>query len=309
MGPCKLLTQTSFLEEVQLSNFNRLKYMDFSWFPTLTNKMVQKIYMKCKTVEAFKFAYYSQITDTVIETLSSYRASGVKEISFKSSSKDLYEMKDKFTDSCFAKFLTTYKDLKKFTLHTCTINLFTKTFTNELSNLIVLKFEHILLLKEENLDLVHTVKQCVNLQFLKIGNLRLPQRDLMNLSKEKSEKFRETFQALTKLKTLKIGQFAGNYLMKEIADHVPNLTKLVILSDSVDDDGLSFVLKKSVNLSHLNISECRMINGHCLDDILSRKLRKLVVNFEDYKCRCTQQSLLKQGILGVNTLVNKYKRR
>jgi len=308
MGPSKFLSQKKFLDEVRFS-FNNLKFVDLSWFNTLTDKMVQKIFINCKTIQTFKFAYYSQITDTVIATLPTYLPGNVKEIYFKSSNKDNHEMKENLTDTRFGQFISTYTNLRKFSLHTCSSVFFVKAFANELQNLIVLKFNHILLLKEEDLDLVHNIRKCTGLEFLKIGNIRLPKRDIINLPKEKAEKFKETFQALTKLKTLKIGQFTGNFLLKEIADNVPGLTKLVLNSDTLDDEGLSLVLKKAMFLYHLDISRCRMINGHALENIISRSLKRIIVNFDDYRCRCTQQALLNQGLLGQSMVINVQKRK
>ncbi len=307
LGQSKLLTQRQVLDEVHFS-FKKLKFLDLTYFPTLTDKIVAKIYYNCKALQTIKFGYYSQITDNVLDTLPTFLQE-VKEVNFKSPNKQHAEKKEKLHDGSFAKFVQNYSKLCKFSLYICSSHFFSKAFVSPLENLTILKFEHIILNKEENLEIIHNLIYCPNLEFLKIGNIAVQDRTLVNFSKERSQRFRTTFQALTKLKDLKLGQFTSNHLMLEIANHVPNLNKLVVQSDTVDDEGMTHVLKKAELLMHLDISKCRMINGHCLEEITSRVLRKLIVQFDEYKCRGVQELLLEQGLLGQIELVNTMKKR
>ena len=307
MGPSKHLIQRHFLDEMHL-DLPRLKFVDLTGYVTLSDKMVAKIYRKCKAIEVLKFGYYSGVTDTVVDTLPTY-LDKVKGFYIKCSNKNYTERRDKFTDTCLAKFLTRYDKLGTFSLYISGSSFFKQAFNNPLSNLTVIKFEQILFYSMDDLDLISNLAQCENLEFLKIGNIRIGQMDLNDLSRERTMVFGGLFAGLTKLKTLKLGQFAGNYMMSEIAQNVPNLRKFVLGSDFVNDDGLTPLLKRADSLYHLDISRCKSIGGHCFEDICSEQFRRLIVSFDEHRCRCVHEIFLAKGILGQLMLININKRR
>ena len=107
----------------------------------------------------------------------------------------------------------------------------------------------------------------------------------------------------------KFGDFANNYVLMHVANYCPNLERLIVGSDSIDDDGLALVLKKATELVHLDISHSNTINGHCFEEIVSTKLRRLIISFDEYRCRCTQQVLILKGLAGQITLINRTKRK
>lgn len=307
MGPSKHLNQRQFLEEVHL-NLPRIKLIDLTSYPNLTDKMVMKIYRTCKSVQTLKFGYYSNVTDTVIETLPSY-LENVKGLYFKCPNKNNTLKRDQITDTCMAKFLGKYNKLETLSIFIIGANFLNKALVNPLANLTTLKFENIMLAKDEDLASISNLKQCTSLEHLKIGNIRVGQWDLTVLPREKTEIFGAIFKATPKLKSLKFGQFAGNDLVKKIGEEVPALRKLVVSSDLLDDEGLTWVLKRAEHLSHLDISRCPRINGFCLEELYSQEFRRLIVSFEDYRCKCTHAILLEKGLLGQTTLVNVNKRR
>lgn len=303
MGPSKHLTQRQFLEDVHL-HLPRIKLIDMTYFNNMSDKMAMKIYRTCKSVQTLKFGYYSNVTDTVIETLPSY-LDKVKGLYFKCPNKNNNLMKrDNITDICFAKFLGKYNKLETLSIFMIGPNFLGKALANPLANLTTLKFENIMLPKDEDLSLISNLKHCVNLETLKIGNIRVGQWDLVLLPREKTEIFGAIFRATPKLKSIKFGQFTGNDLVKEIGEQVPTLKKLVVYSESLDDEGLAHVLKRAELLSHLDISRCVRINGFCLEELVSQEFRRLVVSFEDYRCKCTHAILLQKGLLGQTLLVN-----
>jgi len=302
MGQSKLLIQRHFLEEIQFHT-PRLKFVDFTMYNNYSDKMALKVYRQCKSLQTIKMGYYSQITDSVLETLHSY-LENVKHIYLKCPNKNHIEKKEKLTDTCFAKFLNNYSKLQTLSLYIVGANFFTKSFQKEIPNLTTLKLEHIVFTKEEDLQTISNLKQCVNLEFLKIGNIRLGQFDLQNFPKERAVFLGSAFRALPKLHTLKLGQFTGNHVVQQIALHVKGLVKFVVSSDSLDDDGLTELLKVAVHLSHLDVSRCRMIGGHCLENLISQEFRKLIVSFDEYRCRCVDQLLIQMQLRGQVNFIN-----
>lgn len=307
LGQSKFLVQRHFLEELHFHT-PRLKYVDLTMYNNFSDKMALKLYRSCKAIQTLKFGYYSQITDTVLDTMHSY-LENVRHVYLKFPNRSHIDKKEKLTDGSFAKFLNNYSKLQTLSLYIVGPGFFTKSFQKEIPNLTTLKLEHVLLNKEEDLQSLANIQQCVNLEFLKIGNIRMGQFDLQNFPKERAKILGTAFAALPKLQTLKLGQFTGNHVVQQIAQHAKWITKFVVSSDSLDDDGLTELLKVARNLMHLDVSRCRMIGGHCLENMISRDLRKLIVSFDEYRCRCLQQLFVEMQIYGQITITNVKNRR
>ena len=54
-------------------------------------------------------------------------------------------------------------------------------------------------------------------------------------------------------------------------------------NQDIEDTSMEILLNSLGYLEKLDISECTRLNGHCLEGIISEKLMKLVVSYDDPK--------------------------
>jgi hypothetical protein len=73
---------------------------------------------------------------------------------------------------------------------------------------------------------------------LKIGSIRFNKFEAI-LSTKESELFKNFLRNLENLQTIKFGAFTNNHILMHISNLTPDLGKLVLGTDSIDDDGLS----------------------------------------------------------------------
>jgi hypothetical protein len=76
-------------------------------------------------------------------------------------------------------------------------------------------------------------------------------------------------------------------------------------NEFIDDMGLEKILMTQLNLELLDISECKKINGHCLEVILSRNLKEIRVAFDDDKLECLYNVISSQMRANKVKIVNK----
>ena len=116
--------------------------------------------------------------------------------------------------------------------------------------------------------------------------------------------FAEIFKGCGKLSKIKFGGWCNNEIVILIAENLKGLREVSFKNNEEIEDGAMEILLNSLNyLEALDISQCSRLNGHCLEGIVSEKLKKLVVSYDDYNKKCTE-ALLKEK--GLNTrLINK----
>lgn len=89
--------------------------------------------------------------------------------------------------------------------------------------------------------------------------------------------------------TSKLKDILFYFLFKVISERTAKLKSVKLKNnDCVDDSGLEKILMTQVNMEFLDISECRKINGHCLEMIFSRQLKEIKVAFDDFKLKCLE---------------------
>ena len=108
---------------------------------------------------------------------------------------------------------------------------------------------------------------------------------------------------------MKMGSFVNNYILRHLGGSCDNLQRLILSSDNIDDEGMTFVLSRAYNLMHIDVSLCKSINGYCFEDLITKQLKKLIVSFDEHRIRCTNTILLTLDLWGKTVVVNRAPKR
>ena len=287
-----------------------LKEIDLSRFAKASDKILKNILLNCKGLEIIRLPYMSQISKDSLLSIQLY-IKNLKYLELRYDGSTSIQSNANITDMSICNVIERNSEMTGFDIAYVS-NVFLESFLKETipesmaSRLRIIKITNVVFVNNvELLENLKFLKTFTNLEYLKILNIVLKnQYNRYDNVKPPTKIFVEIFKGCGKLSKIKFGGWCNNEIVILIAENLKGLREVSFKNNEEIEDGAMEILLNSLNyLEALDISQCSRLNGHCLEGIVSEKLKKLVVSYDDYNKKCTE-ALLKEK--GLNTrLINK----